>query len=158
MPAVNDVTIKPLPLRQVMALRRLFVNAVRTHFTYFDSSVQDRVIHNHRPIKLAQAVIHPRRLVLSAWRNGELVGYAIGSVPRHGGAQLYWLYVEPGDRGNNTGLALLSRMIKRARHQGADSLTLATYDHRRYYERQGFRYVGTQTVDGLPMAIMRYSL
>jgi hypothetical protein len=55
-------------------------------------------------------------------------------------------------------LSLLSNVLRRERELGAHSVTLATHDHRRYYERQGFRHVGLQIVDGLEMDIMRYNL
>ena len=154
----EKIVIKRLPVSRLNDLHRLFAAAVRTSFTYFDDEVQTRTIRDHSPRRLLQAVINPRRIVLSAWRGDELMGYAIGSVPRDGSGQLYWLYVAPSGRGSNTGLALLSRLLRRERELGAHSVTLATHDHRHYYERQGFRYLENRLVEGLPMDIMRYPL
>lgn len=158
MSAADTIIIKPLPLTKVRALHGLFATAVRTSFTYFGDDIQNRTIRQHRPWKLLLGVFHPRRVMLTAWRGEDLVGYAIGSVPRGGAGQLYWLYVAASERGNNTGLALLSRTLRLERKLGARSVTLATHDHRRYYERQGFKFVDTRTIDGVAMDVMRYSL
>jgi GNAT superfamily N-acetyltransferase len=156
MAASHSTRIKPLPLMGVVRLHRLFVDAVHTSFTYFDQDIQQRTIRNHRPLKLLLARLHPRRIVLTAWSETDLIGYAIGSVPRGGEGQLYWLYVAPSHRGGNTGLALLSRMLRSQHKLGAATVTLATYDHRRYYERQGFKYMATKPIDGIAMDIMSY--
>ncbi|MBW4062032.1 GNAT family N-acetyltransferase [Candidatus Saccharibacteria bacterium] len=158
MSEIATITIKRLPLTKLMAMHRLFTAAVRTSFTYFDDDVQAKTIQSHSPVRLARAVIDPRRIVLTAWLADELIGYAIGSVPRGSAGQMYWLYVAPSGRGKNTGLALLSRLLKRERALGANTVTLATYDHRRYYERQGFKYIETASVEGVDMDIMRFYL
>ncbi len=134
------------------------MSAVRTHFTYFPVVEQNQVIRNHSRLKLLLAAIHPRRIILTAYHGGELVGYAIGSVPKNRKGQLFWLYVDPSRRGNNTGLTLLSRMLRIQRELGASEVTLATHDHRRYYERQGFVWRDAYPVDGVQMDIMTFKL
>ncbi len=136
----------------------MFVSAVRSHFTYFPKPQQDKVIRDHSPLKLLLAAIHRRRIILAAYHGGELVGYAIGAVPKNGKGQLYWLYVDPSRRGSNTGLTLLSRMIRLQRELGAHEVSLATHDHRRYYERQGFVWCDAYPVDGVQMDIMKFML
>jgi GNAT superfamily N-acetyltransferase len=136
----------------------MFVAAVRTHFTYFPEIEQEKVIRDHRLIKLLLASINPRRVILTAYHGGELVGYAIGSVPSDGKGQLFWLYVDPRRRGNNTGLTLLSRMLRVQGQLGATQVTLATYDHRRYYERQGFVLHDAYAVEGVLLDIMIFKL
>ena len=111
-------------------LNRLFSQAVEQHFTYFPAAYRRQVIRDHRPLKLFLAALNPRRILLTAYHDGALVGYAIGSVPHDGVGQLYWLYVEPHRRGENTGLALLSRMLKLQELKGAKEVVLATHDHR----------------------------
>ena len=158
MPDETKITIKRLPITKLGQLHQLFAAAVRTNFTYFNEAIQNNTIRSHSPLHLGLAVVHPRRIILTAWRGQDLIGYAIGSVPKSGAGQLYWLYVAPSERGSNTGLALLSQFLRRERALGATSVTLATYDHRHYYQRQGFEYLGTQLVDGLEMAIMKYPI
>ena len=136
----------------------MFVEAVRLHFTYFPDEIQNKVIADHRKTKLLLAALHPRRIVLTAHHDGQLVGYAIGSVPKGGQGQLFWLYVDPSRRGSNTGLALLGRMLRSQRMLGARDVTLATHDHRRYYERQGFVRREGRTIDGVTMDIMTFPL
>lgn len=136
----------------------MFVVAVRSHFAYFPVLAQERVIRNHRQFKLLLAAVHPRRVILTACHGGEMVGYAIGSVPKNGQGQLFWLYVDPSRRGKNTGLALLSRMLRVQQQLGAVNVTLATHDHRRYYERQGFVWRDSCSVDDVRMDIMTFNL
>ena len=157
-PQVKKTVIDVVAWRHIPAVHQLFVQAVRQHFGYFDEAVQNQVIHDHRPLKLALAKVHKRRLVLSAHYGGELVGYAIGAVPTGGHGQIYWLYVDPSRRGKNTGLALLSRMLKLQRALGAYEISLATHDHRRYYERQGFSWREAELVNGVRMDIMTFRL
>jgi GNAT superfamily N-acetyltransferase len=158
MTTLATVTIKPMPLSKIGEVERLFATAVQSSFTYFDEDIQRATIHNHRRRHLLTAALNPRRMVFTAWDGAELIGYAIGNVPKTGPSQLYWLYVEPGHRGGNAGLILLSRVMRRARQLGSDNLVLSTYDHRRYYERQGFGFVETTIVHGVPMDILRYKL
>lgn len=131
---------------------------MRTHFTYFPEDIQSRVIREHSRTKLLKATINPRRIVLVARRGSQIIGYAIGSAIPGGLGQFYWLYVDPDHRGQNTGLSLLSRMLKLQRQKGSREVMLATYDHRRYYERQGFSFIEQRLVDGVPMAIMTFRL
>ena len=155
---LDKTIIIPVKLRNLPALHRMFVGAVRAHFTYFPENEQERVIRDHRPFKLMLAAINPRRIILTAYHGGELVGYAIGGVPKNGKGQLFWLYVDPSRRGKNTGLTLLSRMLRMQGQLGATEVTLATYDHRRYYERQGFVLRDAYSVEGVPLDIMSFKL
>ena len=150
--------ITPLKLRSIPALNRLFTEAVRQHFTYFTEEAQHRLIKDHSRLRLLMAYIDPRRTILTAHCDGLLVGYAIGSVPRGGAGELFWLYVDPAQRGANIGLSLLSRMIRLQEQKGAKTVTLSTHDHRRYYERQGFVFVRPETVDGVSMDVMQFKL
>lgn len=155
---LDKTIIIPIKLRDIPALHRMFVSAVRTHFSYFPVIEQEQVIRSHRMHKLLLAAIHPRRVILTAYHGGELVGYAIGSVPKNRNGQLFWLFVDPSRRGNNTGLTMLSRMLRVQSELGATEVTLATHDHRRYYERQGFVWRDAYPVDGVQMDIMTFKL
>ena len=150
---IHEASILSLP-----ALNRLFKSAVEQHFQYFPPSVQQRVIEEHSVWRLTLGAVDPRRVVLVARANRRIVGYAIGAAPKAGPAQLFWLYVEPDHRGKNTGLSLLSRMLKLLGAKGAAEVAIATYDHRRYYERQGFKFLRQAEVDGVTMDILTFKL
>lgn len=138
------------------ALRRLFREAVWDHFTYFPTDVQRRVISDHSLPKLMLATADPRRIILTAYQGGRLIGYCLGAVPKIGAAQIYWLFVHPDCRGNNVGLTLLSRMLRLLEARGADQVAIATHDHRHYYERQGFKYEASRIINGVNMDILTY--
>jgi len=135
-------------------LKRLFAHAVETNFTYFPADVRRGVIADHSLRRLFLAMLDPRRVILIARRGGKIIGYCLGAAPRQGSAQLYWLYVTPEERGSNLGLSLLSRMLKILRSKGAEAVSIATHDHRRYYERQGFKFLENRLIDGVKMDIL----
>ncbi|HVQ44482.1 MAG TPA: GNAT family N-acetyltransferase [Candidatus Saccharimonadia bacterium] len=155
---MTRIVIAPAQVRSLISLHQLFAEAVRAHFTYFPDSVQRRVIRDHAPHRLLRAALDPRRIVLTAREGRRIIGYAIGAAPKTGPAQLFWLYVDPDYRGANTGLSLLSRMLKLLAACGAESVTIATHDHRSYYERQGFKFVEEAIVDGVRMDILTFKL
>jgi ribosomal protein S18 acetylase RimI-like enzyme len=155
---MKKVIIAPASIFALPTINRLFAHAVRRHFTYFPSDIQDRVIREHAVPKLLRAALDPRRIILVARVNGRIVGYCIGAAPTTGPAQLFWLYVDPDHRGANLGLSLLSRMLKRLAERGAQTVVIATHDHRRYYERQGFKFLHKTTVDGVQMDVLSFKL
>lgn len=155
---MSRINIAQAGLLSLPAVNRLFSHAVEAHFTYFPQAVRKRVIQEHRLSKLFLATLDPRRVILIARQGGRIVGYCIGAVPTTGPAQMYWLYVEPDSRGANIGLSLLSRMLKLLAAKGAQEISLATHDHRRYYERQGFKFREKTMVDGVEMDILTFKV
>jgi predicted N-acetyltransferase YhbS len=155
---MTNIVISEASLTSLPALNRLFVNAVHQHFEYFPEPVRKSVIRDHSVWRLSLATVDPRRVVLVAKQDKHIIGYAIGAAPKVGPAQLFWLYVEPEHRGSNTGLSLLSRMLKLLGAKGAAEVSIATHDHRRYYERQGFKFVRNTVIDGVNMDILSFKL
>jgi len=141
---------------EVFALRRLFARAVKNHFAYFTPSVQREIIAGNSFLRLARGLLDSRRVILVARTRRELIGYAIGATSRSGSAQLFWLYVDPDYRGANTGLSLLSRCLKHLSARGARAVSIATRDYRKYYERQGFKFVKKAVVSGAEMDILTF--
>lgn len=154
----QQVTIVTASLNSLISLNRLFANAVAEHFAYFPEHVQRRVVKNHAVHRLARAMLDPRRVILLAKVDGRIIGYAIGAAPATGPAQLFWLYVDPDYRGANTGLSLLSRMLRQLGAIGATTVSIATHDHRAYYERQGFKFVEKAIIDGVEMDVLVFKL
>lgn len=142
----------------IVGMSRMFAGAVTQHFSYFPADYQAELIREHRPLGLAKAALDPRRIILTAHSQHRLVGYAVGAAPPDGRAQIYWLYVDPTFRGGNTGLKLLSRLIKIAEKKGAHEIDLVTRDYGDYYRRQGFVKVGRQLVDGVEMDVMKFQV
>lgn len=155
---MSHITINQANLTSLPALNRIFVHAVEKHFGYFPPDVRTRVVGEHNLARLARAKLDPRRVLLLARSDEEIIGYAIGAAPKTGPAQLYWLYVDPAHRGANIGLSLLSRMLKILAEKGAQEVSIATYDHRRYYERQGFKFRSQATVDGVVLDILTFPI
>lgn len=155
---MGRLTITQASIFQLPALHRTFVRAVEEHFNYFPPEIRAKVTKDHSLWNLFLATLDRRRVVLLAVQNGRLIGYAIGAAPQIGPAQLFWLYVEPDQRGRNTGLKLLSRMLNMLGQRGAKVVSLATHDHRRYYERQGFKFHHHTLQDGVAMDILTFSI
>lgn len=152
------IVISQAPVASLVSLNRLFTSAVGIHFTYFSPEVQRRVIRDHSVLRLALATVDPRRVILTARADRKIIGYAIGAAPTKGPAQLFWLYVDPAYRGANTGLSLLSRMLRYLAAKGSRIVSIATHDHRAYYERQGFKFVEQTMIDGITMDILVFRL
>lgn len=154
---MKDIRITPIKLRQVPALRRQFVYAANSSFAYLPKPDRQQVIRENGYRSLVFAQMHPHRLLLGAWQENTLVGYAIGSV-NDDTAMLYWLYVSPDIRGQRVGLRLLEATCALVSQKGATELRLVTYDHRPYYERQGFKHRDRQPFHGVDMDIMSLEL
>jgi predicted N-acetyltransferase YhbS len=154
----KSVVITEASVLSLPALSRLFAKAVREQFNYFAEPVQTEVIREHSVTKLYMAAVDPRRVVLIAKLGDRVIGYAIGAAPKVGPAQLFWLYVEPDHRGNRLGLKLLSRMLHILGAKGAETVSIATHDHRYYYERQGFVFLKNTVVDGVNMDILTFKI
>jgi ribosomal protein S18 acetylase RimI-like enzyme len=154
----TNLVIRPLPITSILRFHKLFHDAVASHFSYFPEEKRIKVLRDHTHLKILLATIMPRRIILGAYIDGQLSGYAVGSVPKDTSGQLYWLYVDPMQRGNNTGLALLSRMIRMEAEQGVKEVMLVTHDHRKYYQRQGFKFVRTVQEAGVDLALMTFRI
>lgn len=155
---MGRLTITQATIFQLPALHRTFARAVEEHFSYFPPEVRAKVTKDHSLWNLLLAALDRRRVLLLAMQDGRIIGYAIGAAPAVGPAQLFWLYVEPDQRGRNTGLKLLSRMVKMLAARGAKVVSLATHDHRRYYERQGFKFHHHAVQDGVSMDILTFRI
>lgn len=154
--SAKDVIIAPVRVRELLSLRRLFANAVREHFAYFSRDTQNEIISNHSLLKLTLAALDSRRVILVARTPAKIIGYAIGAAPATGPAQLFWLYVDPDYRGANIGTSLVSRSLKHLSAKGAKVVSIATRDYRKYYERQGFKFITKNMVNGAEMDILTY--
>ncbi|HEY2004033.1 MAG TPA: GNAT family N-acetyltransferase [Candidatus Saccharimonadia bacterium] len=155
---MGRLTITQASIFDLPVLRHVFVRAVEEHFSYFPADARVKVARDHSLLNLLQGYFNRRRVLLIAKQDGHLIGYAIGAAPVTGPAQLFWLYVDPDQRGRNTGLKLLSRMLKLLAERGADVVSLATHDHRRYYERQGFKFHHSTMQDGVSMDILTFKV
>lgn len=155
---MGRLTITQASILDLPTLHRMFVRAVEEHFNYFPPDTRAQVARDHSLLKLALGTADRRRVMLVAHQDGLMIGYAIGAAPATGPAQLFWLYVEPGHRGRNTGLKLLSRMLKVLAERGATLVSLATHDHRRYYERQGFKFHHHTRQNGVSMDILTFKI
>jgi GNAT superfamily N-acetyltransferase len=148
--------VRPVRLRDLPRLRRLFRQAAGTSFSYLKDHHHYIVAQNNLP-RLAVAWLRPSRMLIGIYHEDRLKGYAIGSS-QGPTAQLYWLYVLPELRGHNAGLQLINASIEHAQRRGAGRMVLATHSHHDYYQRQGFNRVQNQEVHGVPMDIMRLEL
>jgi predicted N-acetyltransferase YhbS len=155
---MKQLHIRQASVASLPALNRLFTSAVEEHFSYFPSSVRRRVIREHSVSNLLKASLDSHRVVLVAYQDGKLIGYCLGAAPKSGPSQIYWLFVDPWYRGGNIGLNLLSKTIKILAEKGAQTISIATHDHRRYYERQGFKFVRHTTQDGVKLDILAFKV
>ncbi|MBC2903060.1 GNAT family N-acetyltransferase [Streptomyces cupreus] len=108
------------------------------------------------------------RVDLIAEREGKAVGWACHGPYREGDtrtedAELYAIYVDPGQYGAGIGRALLKESIRRCTADGHPRMLLwvlkENADARRFYERAGFLPDGAEEpfeVDGVAVPEVRY--
>jgi ribosomal protein S18 acetylase RimI-like enzyme len=152
------IEIKPLRLRDVPALHRLFIAALDTDFAYIDQRNRANIKRQNSRRKLANAFIKPDRIIFLAWQEDKIVGYVIAGLAPEESSNIDWLYIRPGLRGANIGLRLLSRAMRALMERGAKNVTLVTYAYSNYYARQGFRNLRRVQSDGLEQDLMRFDL
>lgn len=139
-------------------LKRLFSYAIDQSFDYFEPRYRLRVQRANTTLKILAGTLRRDRIILIARQDGNLAGYLFGAVDEKGIGHIFWLYVAPEARGSNVGLALLARSLRIMRDRGAEAAELATYDHRTYYERQGFIYRDQREEGGCRINVLRYPL
>ncbi|MEO7617240.1 MAG: GNAT family N-acetyltransferase [Candidatus Saccharibacteria bacterium] len=154
----QTIQITPMRLRDVKETRRVFVDAVENHFDYFDADYRAQVLRDNSLPRLAFAGLRAGRIVLVAKHRDRIVGYCIGSIPKDGHAQIYWLFVDPTLRGSNIGLRLLSRILKMMEQAGSSEATLITHNYATYYARQGFKQLETVKRGKIEEYILSYPL
>jgi ribosomal protein S18 acetylase RimI-like enzyme len=152
------IIIQPLRLHESHRAHALFVDALTNHFDYFDDSYRQQVLAENTLWSMMKGTVHPNRVLLVAKDQGRIIGYVIGSTPPQSHAQIYWLFVDPAYRGQNVGLALLSRILKHMRNKGADKASLVTHDHAKYYARQGFKLIRKEHDGKIIKYVLTYSL
>jgi N-acetylglutamate synthase-like GNAT family acetyltransferase len=158
MTATRPVTIVRPGLKDLRALRRLFIEALASDFYYFSPAYITTISRQNSLLHMSMSRLRRRRVVLVAMADNKLVGYVIGHVPssRHG--QLSWLYVEPSYRKSGLGNRLLTEALRQLRRNGATSVILATHNFAPYYQKRGFNELRVEESHGLPMHIMEYDL
>jgi ribosomal protein S18 acetylase RimI-like enzyme len=149
----STAVVRRPKLREMVALRRLFIEAVGGHFGYYPAEYREMILDQNRLHHLTVAHLHPHRPLYVASQNGRLMGYIIAGHDGEAG-HVYWLYVDPTSRGQNLGLKLLTRALRDFERQGLNRVELNTHDHQRYYSRQGFKPTRDWQLQGVPMTQM----
>ncbi len=156
-PAAKTVIRRPRPW-EAPALKTLFAHAIERSFDYFTPQYRALVQRDNTTLKIILGTLRRNRIILVARQEGRMIGYLFGAVGSDGVGRIFWLYVTPEARGSNVGLALLARSMRIMREQGAEVAELGTYDHRPYYERQGFVFSSQRHEGGCDIDILRYRL
>ena len=152
----NSVHIRPLRLREVGALRDLFLQALMGDFTYFPAEQIAHVRRQNTALRFVRAWLSRRRVVLVAVQHGELVGFAISATHADGIGHLYWLYVKPTLRHHKIGKQLLDASLEAMRSRGMTAVELVTYNIDRYYAKHGFWRRGKINQHGTDLHVMQF--
>lgn len=153
----TQTTIQEIKVNQAAELRRLFRRAVAEDFSYFPKSYRWRVLADNNLLRLAIAAMKPNRILLGAWHDGKLTGYAIAGTNRGGMGKLYWLYVAPEFRRHGVGGQLLDQLEQMMHHRGMRQVGLVTHNYDPYYAKRGFKLQKSQQLYGVAMRVMSYT-
>ncbi|MFY0582652.1 GNAT family N-acetyltransferase [Cystobacter fuscus] len=150
--AGSEVLIRPARAEDGPALGRMGGRLVRMHHALdtrrFMSPGKD--VESGYQWWLSRELAHARAVVLVAERDGEVVGYAYGTVEsrdwnalREAHGELHDLWVEEAARGAGVGARLAEELVRRLRAQGVPRVMLmAAVDNesaRRLFTRLGWR-------------------
>jgi len=152
------VQIRPLRLRDVRRLHRLFLRALDSDFSYFPPGYVRQVKLQNSPTNLLRAWFDRRRLILVAVRGRQPVGFAFSAAHRDKIGHLYWLYVDPDLRGKRVGRDLLQLSLDGMQRRGMHSVELVTYNFDGYYKKHGFYHRGTSKLHDSQLHVMQYDL
>ena len=119
------------------------------------------IAENLSPTRFGEYVVDPDRLVLTARRDGPILGYAMlirgvaddhdvqRAVALRPGVELSKMYVLPDGHGSGVSAALMTAAIEHAEAVGAACLWLGVNQEnqraQRFYSKHGFLISGTKT-------------
>jgi len=109
-------------------------------------------------IELPQAFVDNGWVRVAVAADRTLIGFAV-VIPTNGPAhELDGLFVEPSNMGHGVGRALVEDAAARASRGGAECLEVTAGPARGFYERVGFRLVGSAETRFGPAVRMRRAL
>jgi ribosomal protein S18 acetylase RimI-like enzyme len=99
--------------------------------------------------RFAEYLADPQRRILTASRDGPIVGYAMLIRGDDSAVELSKLYVLPDQHGSGTASALMNASLGEAAQWGASSIWLGVNQQnqraQRFYEKHGFSVNGVRT-------------
>ena len=150
------VSIRTIPFHHSIRLHGIFDRALESDFAYFSPQYRQTVRVANRPTKMLLATVHPRRLMLGAYHNSELIGYSMSGIQTDGIAFLFWLFVAPNFRSQSIGRELLMQTEQNLRKRSVDSIQLITHNQQAFYERHGFEM--QKMLHGLVAGVDMYAM
>lgn len=130
--------IKPLKINHIPQLNQLFKRALSEDFAYFPGEYINNVRAQNSPGHFALAMFNPQRIILGLFKQGKLIGYAIGDSSSPAEADIFWLYVMPEARGQKLGNELLKHLLAEFSRRGTRHIYLVTHDQADFYQKFGF--------------------
>ena len=121
--------------------RSILEGCVKDHRN--DPAILAKWLGNKKPEIIGSWFVWPSHFPLVARIDREIVGVAMLARP----GKIALLHVDPRRRGSGIGSGLLGILERRAEHFGATRLRLSsTYSAQGFYERKGYRTIGTTHV------------
>jgi len=155
-----QTTIKQIPIYHGGRLRTLFSTALEKDFAYFLPDYRTGIRNANSRTRLQLATVHPRRLVLGLYSQGELMGYSMSGLHSNDQAFLFWLYIAPNMRGKKLGYELLQQTEDHLKKRNVDSIELITHNQQHFYERHNYemKKIMREIAAGVDMYVMTKSL
>lgn len=152
----TDLDIKSIPFSHCSRLHSLFTSALDSDFDYFSDEYRKSVLASNNPTKLRIASFHPKRILLGAYQDSQLIGYSISSISKNNIAFLFWLFVSPEHRSKQIGRRLLFNTEKSLQKRSVDSIELITHNQQSFYEKNGFEI--QKMLHGLVAGVDMYAM
>ena len=134
----KSTAIKPIKIRDLSKLRKLFKKALIRDFAYFPGEYLEEVERENTLFKFLKAKQNSQRLLLGLFEGKRLIGYAIADVSKPDDNFIFWLYVIDESRGSGHGKDLLKDVLSRMHKKGATEVKLMTHQLQDFYKSSGF--------------------
>lgn len=153
----KSTVIRPIRIRDLLKLRKLFKKALIRDFAYFPGDYLEEVERENTLFKFLKAKQNKQRLLLGLFEGNRLIGYVIADVASPDDNFIFWLYVIDESRGSGYGKDLLNDVLSRMHKKGATVVKLMTHQLEDFYKSFGFDIFNENTdlFEGITMYEMK---
>lgn len=140
------VEIRKVDLKSFDEFYKLFEKLVKTQFPEYSNRITDWLIKSpkgHNKERLRKEIEDNSTLVLGAYSNGLIMGFAHGTLPWGGISLVYWLAIDPKFQHKGVGTAILKEWGKITIAEGGHAIHLDSNKRNlKFYEKLGYEVIG----------------
>ncbi|MBI2797935.1 GNAT family N-acetyltransferase [Candidatus Saccharibacteria bacterium] len=144
----QTVRIRTIRPHESQKMRGVFEQALITDFGYFSKDRVDSVLRQNSLLRLIRSSLDPRRILLGAFVQRQLIGYCLAAIEADRSGFVFWLFVAPAYRGQHIGQSLLEDTETRLRRKAVTAIRLVTHNQQAFYANHGYQLGDTMQLTG----------